>query len=188
MFCSARPAWGAAKQQPIQLRAYGVPSEFKITPQDEADRLVLDAFRKTYPWIDPVSSEGLKLGTTDRAYVMDTFMQIAGDIAPDVMLVNFKQSQTYISMKLLYPLDRYVEQLAGVSPKDGSSLGSERLSRRTAQRQRLADDGRSRAGEMLAGDAAGMSLWRTRVHIGRSGGWHPRRIISMCGRFPSRRW
>src|SRR4051812_5557457 len=94
-------AIAGADEQPLQIRCFGVPSEFKITPQDEADRLVLDSFRRKYPWIDPVSSEGLKLGTTDRAYVMDTFMQIAGDIAPDVLLVNFKQSHTYISMKLL---------------------------------------------------------------------------------------
>ena len=60
--------------------------------------------------------------TGDSAYVMRTFMQIAGDIAPDVVFVNFKQSHTYISMKLLYPLDVYVEQLAGVSVSDGSSL------------------------------------------------------------------
>src|SRR3954462_8494499 len=106
----------------IHLRAYGVPEEFKITPRDDADRLVLDAFRKEYPSIDPVSSEGLKLGTGDRAYVMMPFMQIAGDIAPDVMFVNFKQSHTLIDMKLLYPLDRYVEQLARVKLPDGSGL------------------------------------------------------------------
>src|SRR5262249_1153427 len=40
----------------------------------------------------------------------------------DVMYVNFKQSHTYINMKLLYPLDRHVEQVAGVSVGDGSSL------------------------------------------------------------------
>ena len=75
----------------IHLRAFGVPSEFKITPQYEADRLVLDAFRKKYPWIDPVSTEGLKLGTSDRAYMMEPFLQIAGDIAPDVLYVTFKR-------------------------------------------------------------------------------------------------
>jgi multiple sugar transport system permease protein len=106
----------------IHLRAFGVPSEFKITPQDEADRLVLDAFRKTYPWIDPVSTEGLKLGTSDRTYMMEPLMQIAGDIAPDVLYVTFKRSDTYITMKLLHPLDRYVEQLAGVQIADGSTM------------------------------------------------------------------
>ncbi len=38
-------------------------------------------------------------------------MQIAADIAPDVMYVNFRQSDTYIQQGFLYPLDKFVSKL-----------------------------------------------------------------------------
>src|ERR1044072_1154135 len=73
----------------IHLRASDVPSEFKFGPADEAHRLVIDAFRKKYPWIDPLSTAGIVIGNGSRAYEMIAMMQIAGDIAPDVLYVNF---------------------------------------------------------------------------------------------------
>ena len=105
------------------LRAYGVPTEFGLTPADEINRRIVDAFRARHPDVDPVSTMGLKMPGGTKTEDMVPFMQIVGDIAPDVMYVNFKQSQTYIDMKLLYPLDRYVEQLAQVKLEDGSALG-----------------------------------------------------------------
>jgi multiple sugar transport system permease protein len=127
LFCAAG-AWASESTgsgKVIHLRAYGVPDEFKLGPVAEADRAIIQQFRVKYPWIDPVSTTGLKIGSGDRAYEMLPLMQIAGDMAPDVMYVNFKQSQTYISMKLLYPLDDYVEQLAGVKLKDSSAMTRE---------------------------------------------------------------
>jgi multiple sugar transport system permease protein len=106
----------------IQLRAFGVPSKFGVGPNEEISRQIVEAFRAKYPGVDPVTIEGLKLPGASRTQDMVPFMQIAGDIAPDVLYVNFRQSQTYIDMKLLYPMDRYVEAQANVNIADGSAM------------------------------------------------------------------
>src|ERR1051325_7169672 len=110
LLCLALCPTAFGKDDLIRLRAFGVPSKFKFSAVDDADRRVIEAFRRHYPDIEPVSIEGLKIGSGDLTMDIVPFMQIAGDIAPDVPFVNFKSSQTYIDMKLLYPLDSYVEQ------------------------------------------------------------------------------
>jgi hypothetical protein len=113
-----------ADQPIINLRAYGVPAGFGSGPVEEGKRAVIDLFRQRFPHINPISTTGLLL-PGGRQHDILPFMQIAGDIAPDVMSVNFRQSQTYTSMGLLYPLDDYVETLAGVTIPDGHLLDNE---------------------------------------------------------------
>ena len=36
-------------------------------------------------------------------------MAIAGGTSPDVIYVNFRQSETYISQGFLYPMDEFIE-------------------------------------------------------------------------------
>lgn len=114
---------GDAGSETIRLRAWGVPTGFYIGPVAEAERQVIEAFRKKYPNVDPVATTGLNLPGS-KSMDMVPFMQIAGDTAPDVMFVNFRQSQTYIDMKLLYPLDHYVESMAQVKLEDGPALSN----------------------------------------------------------------
>lgn len=124
-FALAAPATkataGKGANELIQLRAWGVPTSFTIGPFHDGELQVMEAFRRRYPWIDPVNSAGMTL-PGGRTWEIVPFMQIAGDVAADVMYVGFRQSDAYISMKLLYPLDRYVETLAGVDLADGSAL------------------------------------------------------------------
>ena len=55
--------------------------------------------------------------------VESTLLAIAGNVAPDVLYVNFRQSDTYIQQGFLYPLDR---------PEDGyfSEMEAEEFARR----------------------------------------------------------
>ena len=112
-------------EPPIRLRAWGVPSAFGVGPMEEANRMIMDAFRAKHPGVEPVSATGLILPSATATMDMVPFMQIAGDIAPDAVYVNFRFSQTYIDKRLLYPLDRYIEQIAGVSPPDSGVLANE---------------------------------------------------------------
>ena len=77
------------------------------------------AFQEQFPHIKPVSSEGLRI--PGRTMDVLPLMQIAGDIAPDTVYVNFRQSDTYIRSKFLYPLDHYIEKIAG-EPIPGGHL------------------------------------------------------------------
>ena len=108
--------------KPITLRAWGVPGNYVLVIRAQADFNVLKAFRERYPNIRPVSSQGLEIPGGSRTTDFVPFMQIAGDIAPDVLYVSFRHSQTYIQNKLLYPLDRYVEDMLGVEIKNGPAM------------------------------------------------------------------
>ena len=96
----------------IVLRAWGVPTG-SSNISDIATLKVLEAFYKKHPDIRAVSSEGLRLPGGSRTMNMVPLMQIAGDMAADVIFVNFRQSHTYISNKFLYPLDEYIEKIKG---------------------------------------------------------------------------
>ena len=107
-------------QERIVLRAWGVPAGLSTDIDSQTRLAILAAFQKRFPYIRPVSTTGLQI--PGRTMDIVPLMQIAGDIPPDVMYVNFRQSHTYISNKFLYPLDKYVEKTAGVDLPDGHLL------------------------------------------------------------------
>lgn len=114
------------KRKPITLRCWGVPSTGA-----NADRLsilkILQAFQEENPNVRVESSRGLELpvGTGPETQDIVPLMQIAGDIPADVMFVNFRQSDTYIRNKFLYPLDKYIEKMLGVKIDNGPMLTEE---------------------------------------------------------------
>ena len=120
----AAAAAQADDKEPLALRAWGVPTGYELGYVTEAERAVMAAFRKAHPHIRPVSTRGLIIPSGFRTNDMVPLMQIAGDIAPDVLMVTFRQSQTYIDKRLLLALDAYVEQMAGVRVPDGPSLSN----------------------------------------------------------------
>ena len=111
----------SAGQAAITLRAAGVPFRSSKVP-DLAYLRVLEEFRRKHPLVNPVSDRGLKIPGGARVLDMVPLMQIAGGIAADVMYVNFRQSDTYIQNKFLYPLDKYLEQTLGLDIKGGPNM------------------------------------------------------------------
>ncbi|NIA08012.1 MAG: extracellular solute-binding protein [Actinobacteria bacterium] len=104
----------------IVLKAFGVPSGTSANVNTLATLKALSAFRERFPHIKPVSTTGLTI--PGRTGDVVPLMQIAGDIAPDVMRVNFRQSDTYIRNKFLYPLDKYIERTVGAEIENGHLL------------------------------------------------------------------
>lgn len=104
------------KQVHYNLRAWGVPDPSSSGVEVKTQRRVLKAFREKVPYVTPVATTGLNMGGS-RKWDITPLMQIAGDIAPHVLYVNFRKSHTYIHQKFLYPLDRFVEQ-AGNGTKE----------------------------------------------------------------------
>jgi len=108
----------------IEIRAFGVP-DFAGTSVDSLTRLaIMEEFQKRNPHIRPVSPTGLTL-RGGRTQDIVPLMQIAGDIAPHAMLVNFRQSDTSIRNKLLYPLDKYIEKSVGIKIENSHLLNVE---------------------------------------------------------------
>jgi multiple sugar transport system permease protein len=114
---------------PIQLRCWGVYGFGGDTHIDAVSmRESFRAFHAAYPHIQVTSSRTMLMPASGGGGAQDTMvplMQIAGGIPEDVLYVDFARSDAYIRMKLLYPLDEYVEDLAGVSVRDGHLMDAE---------------------------------------------------------------
>lgn len=117
-------AWsGIARERPMSLRAVGVPGAAVSGPQGESQLRVMDAFVKRHPHVTLLPATGIAI--PGRSMDTQPLMQIAGDVSPDVIYVNFRQSDTYIRNKFLHPLDRYIEAKAGVALPDGHLLNTD---------------------------------------------------------------
>ena len=110
----ASGVWGSqSADEQIVLRAYGVPNSLGTNVESKALRRILAEFVRRYPYIHPVTTTGLQMRGVATMDVTP-LMQIAGDIAPHVLYVNFRQSDTYVRNKFLWPLDRYIERIVGI--------------------------------------------------------------------------
>lgn len=94
----------------VRVKIFQVPNPSNDSPGSIADYKVLQRFHELYPnirlWSDtPLQIEG-------AAGDAETLLAINGDAAPDILLVNFRRSGTYISKGILYPLDEYIAQLS----------------------------------------------------------------------------
>ncbi|MHC4716920.1 MAG: extracellular solute-binding protein, partial [Planctomycetota bacterium] len=101
----------------VHLTVWQLPRPEDTSIAGKLDRAVLRAFRRKYPHIRVSSPTGI---TIPEASAMDTrpLMAIAGGVSPDVIYVNFRQSDTYIQEGFLYPLDEWYEKLSDEEKAD----------------------------------------------------------------------
>jgi ABC-type sugar transport system permease subunit/ABC-type glycerol-3-phosphate transport system substrate-binding protein len=98
------------KNEPVTVRVFSLPSASHAAPGDLAAYEVLKKFHELHPSIRLQSATSLKV----EGVGMDAapLMAIAGGTSPDIVYVNFRQSDTYIREGFLYPLDEYFAQLS----------------------------------------------------------------------------
>jgi multiple sugar transport system permease protein len=94
----------------VSLSVWYLPRPEDTTIQARSMREVIRAFEARHPDIRLSSPTGLVI---PEMSAMDTqpLMAIAGGVSPDVIYVNFRQSDTYIREGFLYPLDRWMAAL-----------------------------------------------------------------------------
>lgn len=112
-----------AEEQPLRLRAVGVPGAAVAGPRGESQLRIMHAFLQKHPHVTLLPATGIDI--PGRGMDTQPLMQIAGDVSPDVIHVNFRQSDTYIRNKFLYPLDRFYEAKAGVALPRGHLLSTD---------------------------------------------------------------
>lgn len=98
----------ACADEPIIIRmmagpSWGVPPKEVSDPRSQARRAVFEEFQRQNPGIRVVNAGGLEL-TGDRAESA-FLMAMAGDTAPDVFYVNFRQYYNYNDQGFARPLD-----------------------------------------------------------------------------------
>lgn len=116
---SDSPATGEPQ---ITLKIANLPTRDRaVTPDAKATLAIADAFRAKHPNVKLVPFEGLVI---EGMSSMDSgpLMAMAGGVAPEVLYVNFRQSDTYISQGFLYPLDDYIAKWEKEEPVRESGL------------------------------------------------------------------
>ncbi len=120
---AAGDAGSAADSGKIELKAWGVPAGGEWGPDGEVRIKMAQEFQRRYPDIQLIPATGLNI--PNRAMDTVPLMQIAGDISPAVIYVNFRQSSTYITQKFLSPVDKYLEKEIGVEVRDGHLMDTD---------------------------------------------------------------
>ncbi|NCD22781.1 MAG: extracellular solute-binding protein [Spartobacteria bacterium] len=124
----------------LNLTLFNLPDPSRTDPSTRAELAVQREFLRVAPGLlrarqaaAPGRYGGLDLATLDLRLhrfsgiqvegVESTLLAIAGNVAPDVLYVNFRQSDTYIQQGFLHPMDL---------PEDGyfSALAPEEVARR----------------------------------------------------------
>jgi len=120
-FFSHSPIAGAAP--PLVLKVQGLPNEASTDPAAVAEQQVVARFQQKHPGIQIQGSEGLRIQNMNKEAT--TMMMVAGGIAPDIIQMNLRSSDTYIQQGMAAPLDPFileerekgVDILGGVLPQ-----------------------------------------------------------------------
>src|SRR5690242_19949441 len=81
----------------------GIPEKEATDARSIARRAVFEEFQRQNPNIEVVNAGGLDITGTGGESSM--LMSMAGDTAPDVFYVNFREYYTYIDQGFCRPLD-----------------------------------------------------------------------------------
>ncbi|MHB0938109.1 MAG: extracellular solute-binding protein [Armatimonadota bacterium] len=99
--------------KPVSIRIQELPPATGAVDIDgKAKVAVAHAFMERFPNVklEPFSFLKPPAGTEIGASEADMMMAMAGGVAPDVLTINFRSSETFISQGFLLPLDTYFEE------------------------------------------------------------------------------
>ena len=121
VFFASHAAWA---EGPVVIRmmagtAYGIPPKEATTTQAMIRRTVFETFERQNPGIRVVNAGGLE-SVGDQADNM-FLMSMAGDTAPDIFYVNFRQYYTFLEQGFCRPLDDLIAKDPAVDRESESS-------------------------------------------------------------------
>ncbi|MBC8064837.1 MAG: extracellular solute-binding protein, partial [Chlorobia bacterium] len=107
-----------ALPQEIQIRmmaggGYGIPPKEATATTTQVRRAVFEEFHRQNPGVRVVNAGGLTLADGSQADNM-FLMSMAGDKAPDLFYVNFRQYYTFLEQGFARPLDDLLARDKGV--------------------------------------------------------------------------
>ena len=92
----------------VKLRVSGLPSPDSTDPVGVANMRILNHFLQTHPHIRIQSAEGIRL--ENMVSEVTTVLMVVGGIAPDVIQMNFRSMDTFVSKGMIAPLDGFIDQ------------------------------------------------------------------------------
>ncbi len=114
LLCCMR-SWADTVEEPVTLKLFEMPDPKSADPFSQAEWAVIRAFQKKYPYIELKPFSGISIKGIGDA---NALLAIAGGTSPDVIYVNFRQSETYIQRGFLAPMDEYLKNI----PEDLQNL------------------------------------------------------------------
>ena len=99
----------ADERAPLELRVTNLPDPWNPRANKVADVEVLKAFQRKHPWIKPRRFTGVRIEGQSRE--TQTLMAIAAKLAPDVLELTFRHTDSFIRQGFLTPLDGLVAQI-----------------------------------------------------------------------------
>ena len=90
---------GLFAEDKVILKVFELPDPKRTDAFAKADMAVIKAFKEKYPHIELRSFSGITIEGMD----LDSkpLMAIAGGVSPDILYINFRQSDTYIQNNFL---------------------------------------------------------------------------------------
>ncbi len=95
--------------KPLTLTLFRLPDFSSQDPVNKAEAAVVRRFMEKYPDIKLKRGSGVQIAGPGAE--AGPLMQIAGDVSPEVIYVNFRYSDTYIQNGYLKPLDEYMDAI-----------------------------------------------------------------------------
>ncbi len=96
----------AQPKDQIVLRVWALPLREDRSIPEKANWAIVQRFMELHPNIKLEGFRGISApGLTQE---VGPLLAMAGGVAPDVLYVNFRISDSYIQQKFLYPLDEYI--------------------------------------------------------------------------------
>ncbi len=99
---------GAEPKNQVLLRVWLLPLKESRGISDRANWAIVQRFMELHPEIKLEGFRGITAPGLDQE--VGPLLAMAGGVAPDVLYVNFRISDSYIQQKFLYPLDEYVDK------------------------------------------------------------------------------
>jgi len=102
-------AWPGRAER-MTLKVYDLPLKENRNIGDRAKWAIVERFMELHPEIKIEGFRGLE--APGLGMEVGPLLAMAGGVAPDVLYVNFRISDSYIQQEFLYPLDDYVAEWA----------------------------------------------------------------------------
>ena len=89
----------------VRLKITGIPNGAQVDEASIVERRIIERFQALNPDIELVPAEGIRI--PNLVTEASTLMMIVADNAPDVIRLNFRSVDTFVSRGFLEPLDAY---------------------------------------------------------------------------------
>lgn len=101
--------WVVSAEEKVKLRLKDIPEKRAISISEKAELAVYEEFLRKNPDIEIIKVTGITL-PGDLQQGPGDLMAMAGGVAPDVLELYLRKTQSYLDQNFLYPLDEYITE------------------------------------------------------------------------------